>query len=118
MTRRPLFMTIAAIALMTSRAAADEHRTRVSEIFLSDVLQGDAAQFIELYDPKREPFPEDTYHLGIYETAGALLDVVPVDPPPGTLRYLVATQAAERLFGMRADALLATVLPTEGQVCF
>jgi MYXO-CTERM domain-containing protein len=111
-------MVIAAIALTTSRAAADEHRTRVSEIFLSDTLEGDAAQFVELYDPMREPFPEDTYHLGIYDSAGTLLDVVPVDPPAGTLRYLVATQTAEQLFGVRADAPLATTLPTEGQVCF
>jgi MYXO-CTERM domain-containing protein len=111
-------MVTAATALITSRANADEHRTRVNEIFLSDVLEGDAAQFVELYDPMREEFPEDTYHLGIYDTAGALLDVVPVDPPAGTLRYLVATRAAERLFGVRADAPLAAVLPTEGQVCF
>jgi MYXO-CTERM domain-containing protein len=118
MTRRALFMAIAGIALVAAPARADEHRMRVSEIFLSDAIQGDAVQYVELYDPMREPFPEEDYHLGIYDTAGVLLDVVPVDPPAGTLRYLVATPAAEAMFGVRADAALGATLPAEGQVCF
>lgn len=117
MTPRLLFMPIAAIALMSSRAAADEHHMRVSEVFLADLSQGDAVQFVELIDPVDEPFPAD-YQLGIYDPAGALVDTVPVDPPPGTTRYLVATSAAETAFGVAADAPLSATLPGAGQICF
>lgn len=113
-----ILLTGAAVALMTTRAHADEHHMRVSEIFLADPTQGDAVQFVELSDPAGEPFPEEDYHLGIYDTAGVLLATVVIDPPPGTRRYLVATPAAEKMFGVEADALLTETLPTEGQVCF
>ncbi len=118
MKRRVLFMVVAGSALMASRAVADEHATRISEVFLSDPLQGDAVQFVELFNVLEEPFPEDTYHLGIYDTGGALLDTVPVDVPPGTRRYLVASVAAEAMFDVRPDARLTARLPAEGQVCF
>ncbi len=118
MTRRVLFMAAATVALMAAPASADEHRNRVAEIFLADAAQGDLVQFVELFDPMGEPFPEEDYHLGIYDTTGALLGTVPIDPPPGTFRYLVATPAAEATFGVQADAPLTMTLPTEGQVCF
>jgi len=118
MKGKVLFTVAAASALLTSRAGADEHATRISEIMLTDPIEGDAVQFVELFNALEEPFPEDTYHLGIYDSAGALLDVVPVDPPPGTRRYLVATTAADRMFGVMSDARLTATLPSQGQVCF
>jgi len=66
MTRRAVFITVAATALVSSRANADEHHMRISEIFLATDSGDDATQFVELRDVFDEPFPEDEYNLGIY----------------------------------------------------
>jgi hypothetical protein len=91
---------------------------RISEIFLATGSGDDATQFVELRDVFDEPFPEEIYNLGIYNPAGELLGTVPIDPPPGTVYYLVATSAAEAMFQVKADAALTKTLPPEGQVCF
>ena len=119
MKTRVVFTIIASLgAVPAGRALADEHHMRVNELFLSDPIKGDSVQFVELTDSFGEEFPEDTYQLGIYDTAGELIATVPVDPPEGTTMYLVATEAAEKLFGVTAEARLSETLPPEGQICF
>src|SRR6186713_2918540 len=117
MTRKAVFITVAATALVSSRAYADEHHMRINEVFLAGNNGDDASQFVELIDRAAEPFPEE-YQLGIYDPAGDLLGTVPVDPPPGTIAFLVATAAAETMFDVTADAPLSMTMPDEGQVCF
>lgn len=108
-------MTTLSIVAIARAAAADEHLTEVSEVLLAEDGD-DSIQYIELTNPG-ETFPEE-YQLTVYDAAGDLVGIVPIDVPPGMTRYLVATPDAEEVFGVTADAPLTETLPAEGQVCF
>jgi hypothetical protein len=109
-------MTSVSLLAIAVPVQADEHFTEVSELLLDDDGDG-SIQYVELIDPEAEEFPEE-YQLSIYDEVGDLVGTVPIDPPPGTTRYLVATAAAEEMFDVTADAPLTQALPSEGQVCF
>ena len=99
-------------------AWAVDHQAIVDEVLVSK-NNDTTIQFIEIQDPG-ESFPNDPYHLEIYDAAGTLItggNVNIGDVASGTTRIYVSTAAADTAFGTTGIRMTAT-LPANGQACF
>ena len=116
--------SLAVLAAVAAPAGASFHLNTVNEVGLAK--GGPAAQFVELFDPVAEPYPDSfaPYSVVIFDAAGHKLGGVPVST--ATLRakasltpVLVGTAAADAAFGTTRDATLPVALPASaGQACF
>jgi hypothetical protein len=89
----------------------------VNEVLLSQ--DGDATiQFVELFDPNAEGFPNDPYRIDVYDADATLIDSVTLPAIHGETPYYIASAQAVIEFGVAAEAVLDFALPIDGQVCF
>jgi hypothetical protein len=121
--RRALPLTVLVpLLLAAGTASASDHLMRIDEVMLS--TGGDpGAQFVELLDLADEPFPDAPYRVVIYNTNGTRVDAHTIGAGVlqgrnNTVRFLIATPAADAALGSTRDETLGVALPSPGQACF
>lgn len=107
---------LALAILAPATASASDHLMKINEVMLSHGSAG--AQFIELFDPTAESFPNAPYNLVIYDAAGTEVGSVAIAAPAGGAPFLVSTAAADTALSSTGAVVLSVVLPTDGQACF
>jgi hypothetical protein len=112
-------LTACASLVYCATASASEHQMYISEINWA-VNGNSSAQYVEMYDPAPEPFPNNpNYFLKLYDSAGTLEQSDQIGTLTGLTPILFTNPAANTELGITGDRALTFTIPTGGStLCY